>query len=418
MHKLKITLVVLLSMFVIFSVGCIESSTDLGDEMIDIESVDEYDLVTANNAFAFEMYSATRHESEDNLLFSPYSIFSAVAICYEGAEESTKEQIASVFGYPLDKVVLEANSQKLFDTTANKTDSLKIANGLWVQEDYPLNEQYVSNVGTYHNGSVKQLDFISNPEPSRHIINEWVKGKTNGKISEIVPSGAINLETRMVVTSTIYFNGTWFYPFDTRETKQGQFYHSNGQSKLVDFMSASETFNYAENHAAKIVELPYQDNNISMYIVLPRENNISEFENSFTIDEYVELKSNMSKQPGVIFFPKFSYSKKSELSPLLQKMGMIDAFNLATADFSGIYDTEKQQNENLAISQINHKAFIDVNERGTEAAAATSVAFFTGYSHPNWEFRADHPFIFLIEDKDTGCILFMGKIENPEYETN
>uniref|UniRef100_UPI00272E8E37 serpin family protein n=1 Tax=Methanococcoides sp. TaxID=1966350 RepID=UPI00272E8E37 len=353
-----------------------------------------------------------------NVLFSPYSIFSAISICYEGAEGSTKYQIADVFGYPLEKIVLKANSKKLINDLhlENENNTLKAANALWIKQNYPLNDQYVFNVETYYGGLVKPLDFINKSEDSRKTINLWVEEKTSGKINEMVPEGGISPYTLIMITNTVYFNGTWYHQFVPHDTKQEQFYLSNGQSEIVDFMSANEAFNYAEDHSAKIVELPYQDNNISMYIVLPKENNISNFESSFTIDKYTELKSNMSKQQGQIYLPKFTYSTDSELVNSLQNLGMNDAFNVETANFSGLYTDKKHQKENLAISSINHKAFIDVNERGTEAVAATSVFFFASYSSPNWELKADHPFMFFIEDKNTGCILFMGKVENPEYE--
>ncbi|WP_232221983.1 serpin family protein [Methanococcoides burtonii] len=407
-----------MSTFVLFSVGCVENSIVTEEKIIDIESVEKYDLVAANNAFAFDMYSISKNENEGNVLFSPYSIFSAISICYEGAEGSTKKQIADVFGYPLEKIVLEANSKKLMNELylEDENNALKTANALWIKKNYLLNEQYVFNVETFYGGLVKPLDFINKPEDSRNTINLWVEEKTSGKINEMVTEGGISPATLMMITNTVYFNGTWYNQFEPRNTKQEQFYLSNGQSKTVDFMTANEVFNCAEDHSAKIVELPYRDNNISMYIVLPKENNISNFESSFTIDKYTELKYNMSKQQGEICLPKFTYSTNSELVTSLQDLGMTDAFNIMTANFSGLYNSEKYQKENLAISGINHKAVIDVNEQGTEAAAATLVSFFMGYSAPNWELKADHPFMFFIEDRNTECILFMGKVENPDYE--
>ncbi|WP_406657240.1 serpin family protein [Methanolobus sp. ZRKC2] len=408
----KIFLLALFATFVLLCTGCIENAALDANSAINAESVDEYNIAIANNAFAFDMYSTIKNQDE-NLFFSPYSIFTSMAICYDGAEGSTKEQMSDVFYFPLKKPVLEGSSKALMDTINSGNDAcdLETTNALWILEEYPVNEQYVSNVRDYYGGTVSSLDFINKPQVSRNVINEWVEEKTNEKIKELIPEGEIGSETRLVITNTIYFNGKWIKQFDPDETRTRSFTFSNGDEKRVGTMYNVDKYNYGEDQKAKILELPYKGNELCMYVVLPKENDISGFENAFTPEYYGTLKQNMSPEGYVnVYIPKFSFETKAELKSPLLKMGVVDAFDQATANFSGIASSES-----LAISEIYHQAFVDVHEKGTEAAAATGAVIEDEAMAYTWEFRADHPFIFVIEDKRTNCILFMGKVESPEY---
>lgn len=403
-------------MFAIICVGCIENSTVNAQSTINAESVEDYDIAAANNAFAFDMYSMIKNK-DDNIFFSPHSIFTAIAICYDGAEGTTKEQIANVFYFPLDKPVLEVSLGKMIDEINTETEDyeLETANALWIQKNYPVKKQYISNVDTYYSGKVEKLDFVNQPEESSNIINDWVEEKTNDKIKDLVPSSAINRETKLIITNAIYFNGKWKTAFDEQDTEERKFYPSENEEILVETMYIKKYFNYGENSNAKIIELPYKGNNLSMYVVLPEENDIGTFENKFSVNDYEKLKSKMdSKYEVKTWLPKFKFETTSDLSVQLTEMGMPDAFY--SANFSGISD------ENLAISKVIHQAFVDVQEEGTEAAAATAIVmddcveYVEPKPEPIREFKTDHPFMFFIEDKRTGCILFMGKVESPEYE--
>nr|WP_321498360.1 serpin family protein [uncultured Methanolobus sp.] len=447
MRSNEIIILLLISIFALLCVGCFENldsdsssnsvSTIINTKVfqngmtntqstLNANSVENYDIAAANNAFAFDIYSMTKNNDE-NIFFSPHSIFSAIAICYDGAEGTTKEQIANVFYFPLDKTILEISLGEMINEINSEAEDyeLETANALWIQKSYPVKKQYISNVDNYYSGKVEKLDFVGQPEKSRNTINDWVEAKTNDKIIDLVPGNAINKNTRLIITNAIYFNGKWKTAFDKEATKDENFYPSENDQVLVDMMYGIKKFNYGESSNAKIIELPYIGNDLCMYVVLPNGNDIESFENSFSARDYEKLKSSMdSKYEVKTWIPKFKFESKTDLSNQLAEMGMVDAFDGENANFSGIYDADKILNPNekkLYISKVIHQAFVDVQEEGTEAAAATYVDMCVSESVgskpiPIREFRADHPFMFFIEDKRTGSILFMGKIERPEYE--
>lgn len=411
------TVLTVFCLFALLCVGCIEDSTVNADTIINADSVEDYEISTANNIFAFDMYSTIKND--ENIIFSPYSMFTAMAICYDGAESSTKEQISNVFYYPVNKSVLEESSKEMIDAinSDNNAYNLETANALWVNDEYSLNEQYVYNAVNYYDGMVTPLDFINEPERSTDTINIWVENKTNEKIIDLIPNDKIDSTTKLVITNTIYFNGKWVYQFEESDTRKEPFTLSNGQEKLVDIMYTPQKFSYGEDRNAKILELPYEGNDLCMYIVLPDENNIAEFESDFDLKYYNKLKADMQIERIVkTSIPKFKIKTSAGLKSQLIEMGITDAFNDDSADFTGIFDIEEMTEGNLFISEVYHQAFISVNERGTEATAATAIEMGATYTPQSlWEFDADHPFLFFIEYKRTGCILFMGKVENPEY---
>lgn len=402
----------LLSLLALFCIGCVEESDLNANNTINTDSVEEYDIARANNAFAFDMYSMMK-SNDENVLFSPYSIFTAMAICYDGAEGSTKEQISNVFYYPLSKPILESSSKEMIDLINSDNDEyeLRSANALWVREDYTLNEQYVSNAENYYDGSITPLDFAGQPEDSRLVINAWVEDETNDKIKDLLAEGSIDEKTRLIITNAVYFNGTWLQEFEEAGTRKRPFYLSNGQEKKVDTMYAIGTYNYGKDKNAEILELPYKGDDISMYVILPLKNNIDEFENDLTLAYYNELKGTLNSDEVKILLPKFMFEARAKLNEPLQDMGINDAFDSDMADFSGI-----SSSDGLFISDVVHQAYIGVNEKGTEAAAATAIAVDTGLPYYKYEFTANHPFMFFIEDKRTDCIIFMGKVESPENE--
>ncbi|WP_440944956.1 serpin family protein [Methanosarcina sp. T3] len=299
--------------------------------------------------------------------------------------------------------------------SVNSDYELQTANALWVQEWYPVKEAYIHNVKKYYDGEVTNLDFAGKPDASRDTINEWVEARTNDKIKDLVSEDSITANTRVIITNAVYFNGKWVYEFDKELTDKKPFYPTKGEEVSVNMMYMCNNFNYGENSKAKIIELPYKGNDLSMYIVLPKNNNIEKFETEFTLNDYTELKNDMEFVEEVkTTIPKFKFEAKTELSDSLIEMGVTDAFNLDRANFSEISGSP------LAISRVIHQTFLDVKEEGTEAAAATMVGMGMGMSI-SWdakpkEFTADHPFMFFIEDGRTNCILFMGKVEYPEYE--
>lgn len=422
---LKIKIIFLVFILMLPFTGCIENAAETEENIdavkenaINADSVEDYDIASANNAFAFDMYSQLKQPETgeyENIFFSPYSISASMAICYEGAENTTKDQISNVFYFPSNKTILKVRLERMNDkiNSENNNYELQTANALWVQDNYPVKDAYISSVKKYYDGEVTNLDFIKRPDASRNTINEWVEARTNDKIKDIVPEGLITADARIIITNAIYFNGKWVYEFDKEMTDEKPFYPTKGEEVSVDTMYILNSFNYGENSKAKIIELPYKGNDLSMYVVLPKSNNIEKFETEFTINDYTELKNDMELVEEVkVSIPKFRFETKNELSDSLVKMGVVDAFG--QADFSGISDSP------LEISRVIHQAFIDVKEEGTEAAAATVEGLKMGMSisrdpEPE-EFKADHPFMFFIEDRRTNCILFMGKVEYPEYE--
>ncbi|WP_048179552.1 serpin family protein [Methanosarcina sp. MTP4] len=418
MCKIKITFLVFT--LTLLCTGCVEDTAVITENTINADSVEDYDIAAANNAFAFDMYSqfAQMEAGEErNVFFSPHSISAAMAICYEGAENTTKEQISNVFYFPTNKTVLKVRLKEMNDgiNSGSGDYELETANALWVQEGYPIKEAYVFNVKNYYDGEVTNLDFVGKPVDSRDTINEWVEDRTNDKIKDLVPKDSITPDTRIIITNAIYFNGKWVYEFDKEMTGKRTFYPAKGEEIPVDMMYMFKSFNYGENSKAKIIELPYKGNDLSMYIVLPKDNDIKDFETDFTANDYKKLKNDMELTEEVkTSIPKFKFGTKTRLTNSLIEMGVVDAFNPNRANFSGISDGQ------LEISEVIHQTFIDVQEEGTEAAAATEVEMemgmdFSWDSKPK-EFKADHPFMFFIEDKRTNCILFMGKVEYPEYE--
>lgn len=397
--------------------GCVEDSGVSSESTINAESAEDYNIAAANNAFAFDMYSGIVNTSEGNMFFSPYSIFTAMAMCYDGAESTTKEEMSNVFYFPLNKNVLEISLREMIEqiNSDNENYELETANALWIQQSFPVKEQYISNVETYYYGNVTNLDFVSQPEESKEEINNWVAEKTNDKIKDPISDGVINEYTRLIITNAVYFNGKWLTEFNEGSTRKRDFYISEDDDINVETMYTKQYFSYSESSDAKMLELPYKGDNLCMYVVLPTENDIEFFESSFSVSDYEDLKSDMDSEYEVkTWLPKFKFESRTELSDQLIRMGVRDAFSDQNADLSGISD------EYLKISKVLHQAFVDVQEKGTEAAAATEVIVEDEAVDvepiPEREFRADHPFMFFIEDKRTGCILFMGKVESPEYE--
>ncbi|WP_135609696.1 serpin family protein [Methanococcoides sp. AM1] len=415
MTSKQTALAILLLAFALTCIGCIENTQADPDTTINAQSVEEYDLAAANNAFAFDLYSELQEGKDGNMLISPYSIFTAMAICYEGAEGTTQQQMAEVLYYPLDRSVMRLSAKEYIDTVNRNSDDyeLKTANAIWLREDQQLVADYENNIEEYYNGNVDKLDFEGEPEESAKTINEWVEEQTNNKIKDIIDGQSFDGYTKLVVTNAIYFNGRWQEDFVEFRTNKEPFHLTEGEEIQVDMMYDQRKASYGETPEAKILELPYKGNDLSMYVVLPNENNIDNFESTFTVNNYDKLKRGMSDEYDVrIWLPKFKFQTKEKLSYPLVKMGLTDAFY--DFGFTGI--TEETD---LTISEVIHQTYIDVQEKGTEAAAATAVEAVDCaiVDEPVIkEFKADHPFMFFIEDKRTGCILFMGKVEHPEYD--
>ncbi|MEK6861515.1 MAG: serpin family protein [Nanoarchaeota archaeon] len=383
------------------------------------------EVVKANNQFAFELYSELDKAENDNMFYSPYSISAALAMTYEGAKGQTADEMKSVFHFP-ESSTLRPNFAVIYNEINKKDKPYKLSTGnaLWVQQDYLFLEDYTSRVENYYGGKAANLDFIGETERSRQTINTFIEEQTNDKIKDLIPQGALTPDIRLVLTNAIYFKGTWTWEFDKSDTREQDFKitPTNIIKTPMMFMDNDKAkFNYADLGEIQILELPYKGEDISMLILLPKQGEDYDLEtgeiitSDYTLDD-IELSSNklneyksqmQETKLGYISMPKFEFDTKYFMNDALSEMGMPTAFT-DRADFSGM--TGK---DDLLISFVIHQAYVKVDEEGTEAAAATAVGAGTTSVSPKKEFRADHPFIFIIQEKETGNILFMGRVVDP-----
>ncbi|MFA5032048.1 MAG: serpin family protein [bacterium] len=369
-------------------------------------------LVKGNNTFALELYENLKGK-EGNLFFSPYSISTALAMTYAGAKANTQKQMAEVLRFNLlDSTSIHPVFKNLiFETQSkNKNYQLNIANALWGQKGYKFLNKFIKVTKTNYGAGFKKIDF-GNTESARKTINNWVEEQTKNKIKDLIQPGILNANTRLVLTNAIYFKGNWINEFDENETKEAPFYINPEKKLQVPMMFKKENFNFMETDKFQAIELPYKGDDLSMFVLLPKKiDGLGEVENSFVLDSLNKWIESVQNQEVKIYFPKFKMTSEFSLAEVLKSMGMSDAFSLPPADFSGM-----NKKKELFISAVIHKAFVDVNEKGTEAAAATAVVM-TKCSMPTQQtpvFRADHPFIFLIRDTRSGSILFIGRLTNP-----
>ena len=356
--------------------------------------------VNNNNKFAWELYS--QFETNSNLFFSPYSISNVIAMAYAGANGNTANQIAQVFNFPNQKQLHE-NLSKLQQQINQKQLNIKlqILNAVCGQQNYNFLVDFKNILKNYYQTELQEVDFATDHENVRNKINSWVETKTT--IKKFIKPGILNNFTRLLLVNAIYFNGQWITPF--KKATQAPFWLSTRRSVKVPMMKQKGYFSYTSNSIVQILELPYVGE-ISMIIILPKQS-LTKVENllSKRINKWL---SYLRTQQVKVYLPKFKTSTNFDLSNTLAAMGMIDAFN-SRADFSGIDGTKK-----LYLSAVIHQAFIEVNEKGTKATAATGTIFTTrGITPVIPKFRADHPFIFFIRHNPSNSILFMGRVINP-----
>ena len=372
-------------------------------------------VVDTSNQFAFDLYSEYKLK-EGNIFFSPYSISTALAITFEGARGQTADEMRTVFHFPKDENARKLGYSGLLEkiNAENENYKLSTANALWAQENYKFLDEYLNSVEKYYSGGVTNLDFVNETESSRITINDWVEDQTNDKIKDLIPRGLITPLTRLVLTNAIYFKGDWLKQFNEDETRDENFRISSNETKKVPMMRRTDEeakFNFTENEDLQILELPYSGEKLSMLILLPKNDDLEYLENNLTLENLEKWKRDLREERVKVFIPKFKFETKYLMAEDLKKMGMPTAFSMA-ADFSGM--TEERD---LFISAVVHQAFVEVNEEGTEAAAATAVIMtFKSISIESKSipiFRADHPFVFLIQEKETGSILFLGRVSEP-----
>ncbi|MGC8970739.1 MAG: serpin family protein [bacterium] len=369
-------------------------------------------LVSGNNAFALDLYRRLSTE-KGNIFLSPYSISSALSMTYAGAKGETAKQMAKVLRFTLPQEKLHQAFYDLAKLLQSNTKDyrLSIANALWGQKGYKFLQEFIDITNKYYDAGFKEVDFINDiaREETRQMINKWVEDKTNGKIKNLLGPRDLNELTRLVLTNAIYFKGKWESQFDPKNTKDMPFYISEKVKVDIPMMYQKSEFNYKEDKDVQVLEMPYTGKDLSMVIILPKPDvPLSKVERSLTTKKLKNWLSTLSKREIEVYIPRFKMEKRFVLNDPLQKMGMVDAFDMIKADFSGM--TPKPD---LHISSVIHQAFIEVNEEGTEAAAATAVIMATKAVIMPTIFRADRPFIFFIRDLRSGSILFMGRLVEP-----
>jgi len=397
--------------------GAVIQSDKQRETSPDVNEADLTTLVDGNSAFAFHLYQALR-ENEDNLFFSPYSISLALAMTYAGARGETAQQMTDALHFILSQDRLHPTFNSLDIELSRRGEGaegkdgkgfrLNIVNAIWGQEGYEFLSEFLDILAENYGAGLRPLDFASAPEESRITINNWVSDQTEDRINDRLPQGLINTLTRLVLTNAIYFNAAWQHPFDEDATEDGPFYLLDGDEVTLPMMKQTESFGYADGDGYQAIELPYDGRELSMVILLPEAGQFEPFEDSLDAQRLAAILKQLENRRVALTMPRFEFESSFGLKKALAAMGMPVAFS-SDADFSGM--TGKRD---LYIADVVHKAFISVDEAGTEAAAATAVVMeLTALPETPVTVTIDRPFVFLIRDIETGAILFVGRVIAP-----
>ena len=372
-------------------------------------------IPAANNAFTWDLYRQLNGKP-GNLFFSPLSIEAALGMTAAGAKGTTLTQMTKALSLPADTAAAHAGFKSLFSTLNDEKKpaekrgfELTVANALWGAATYPWNKEYLTLVAANYGGGLFHTDF-GQPKQARAKINSWVEGQTKQRIKDLIPDGVLTPLTRLVLTNAIYFKAAWLHPFGVDQTKAGPFHLANGKKADAELMHQSARFAYAETDDAQAVELPYKGGETSLLVLLPRKaDGLPALEKGLTAARLDAVTKKLRSEKVVLTLPKFKVETNYDLVPPLKALGMTDAFDREKADLSGMHTSM----ETLFITAVLHKAFCEVDEVGTEAAAATVVAVGvrSAAPQPPKVFQADRPFLFAIRHARTGTVLFAGKVE-------
>jgi len=378
-------------------------------------------LVQGNSEFALDLYGRISR-GEGNRFISPFSISCALAMTYAGAQEETAVQIAKTLHFNLPpaqlhpafhQLITELHSRNAPPTGSKEPPAVELltANALWCQAGERILPDFQQRIEINYQGGLYPVDFRKDTEAARRTINTWVEEQTRGKILDLLKPRHIDSHTVLVLTNAIYFKALWDMPFSPKMTAPSDFHASPTDQIRVDMMNLNARFRYFEDGGFQALELPYKGRTLAMVVLLPRANDgLAQLESSLTAPKLENWLSKLSSRKVDASLPKFKLTEEYDLKDPLSELGMPVAFDSTKADFSGITGTRE-----FAISAVVHKAFVEVEEKGTEAAAATGVvmARTAVLAAPPVVFRADHPFFFLIRDTRTGSILFLGRLVRP-----
>jgi serpin B len=379
-------------------------------------------LVQGNNDFALTLYHQIAAKQDGNLFFSPYSVSNALAMTYAGARGNTAEEMKTTLRFNLaadrlppafGKLIADLDGDGIGNANGKpRPFQLTVANRLWGQKDYGFLPEFTKIGKDYYRAGLEEVDFVSSAEVARNTINAWVEKQTKDKIKNLIPPRALNETTRLVLTNAIYFKAAWLHQFDPQATMPAPFHLSNGKTIDAPMMRTMRPLPFASHESFLLLQLPYEGNAQSMIVLLPKKKDgLGELEKQLNSETLSKWLQKLSTHEVDVKLPKFKVTAQITLNDILQQMGMKDAFTPGKADFSGM-----ATRESLFISAVLHKAFVDVNEAGTEVAAATAVissAEVKARPPTPIPFHADHPFLYLIRDNATGSILFAGRLADP-----
>jgi serpin B len=395
-----------------------KAQTDSGDHRVDHEK-SRTAVVEGSNQFAFDLYARMRSDN-GNLFFSPASISTALAMALSGASGETAAQMAKTLHFEMPKDQLDAALRDLLASwKANGKKQgfqLSLANRLWAQTGQPFLPAYLTVTRTDYGAELARLDFAHHAEDSRETINQWVEDETAGKIKNLILSAVQLGRARLVLTNAVYFKGDWTDPFKKNLTKNQDFHVSAGRTVKASLMHGRHNFRYAESDGLQVLELPYGDRSLSLVVLLPEnKEGLAKLEERLTFANWQHWTQSLVSREVIVFLPRFKTTTQFEMNPTLQSLGITSAFSPEMADFSGMTGSR-----DFYISAVLHKAYVDVNEEGTEAAAATGIIMRpTAMRIPRPEqppvFRADHPFVFAIRDNRNGAVLFIGRLADPTH---
>ena len=380
-------------------------------------------LAEDSNDFALTLYEQLRHRS-GNVFFSPFSIRTALGMTYAGARGETAAQMGRALGFSFSNDALHVAFKEIIqrlNTGGGGRYEMEVVNSLWGQDGMPLQTGFRDLVARYYGGNMNLVDFRQGTE-ARMTINQWVENKTRQKIQEPIPVGYLGADTRLVLVNAVYFKGIWELQFDETATCEKPFHLEGGETVQVSLMYQREKVRYMQAGGFQAVDLDYQGGDLSMFVLLPNRNDgRGALEKTISARMIHDCLTQMDVCEVKLFLPRFKISWESDLRAPLTSLGMSLSFKHFQADFSGINGHEPPHEESLFVSSVFHKAFVEVNEEGTEAAALTfiPVGDFCIPSHeppPIPIFRADHPFLFAIRDRKSSTILFLGRMSDPTQE--
>jgi serpin B len=389
------------------------SLTVFGGTMAAADAPGKNQAAQGNNAFAFDLY-AKLAPGQGNLFYSPLSISTALAMTASGARGETAADMAKVLHLPEDAVqahdAMGALLRELTAADKPRPFQLHIANALWGQRGLNFLPAFLQLVRTRYGADLRETDF-RDPVTACKVINAWVEAQTQRKIKDLLNPSAVDASTRLVLTNAIYFKSSWLHQFREQATKEEDFHVTPDQSARVRMMHQSENYRYGEHGGVQVLELPYAGGELAMYVLLPAKvDGLASLEATMTAESLGGLVTKLTPHQVDVAFPKFKVESEFSLKKTLSALGMARAFS-NEADFSGMTGTPE-----LQIADVVHKAYVNVDERGTEAAAATATIMRAMAALPREpvSFRADHPFLFVIRERHSGSILFQGRVLNPK----